>query len=124
MNKNIFIIIIILCLVVVADIIIQNYLKKDSELMVQKLYEIKDNLQNENAISKFNELYDIWNKKENSWSIIIEHNELDEIELSLLAIRAGIEYKDFNYGYEQIENSLFLIGHIKDKLETNLKNVF
>lgn len=119
------IIILIIVIVIIGNIISQNILKNDSEKIIQNLEELKTNLEDkEYSTKKVEELYDLWEETENKWSIIVIHQELDLIKNAILLVKSSIEIGDIQFCYEQIENSISLVGHIKDKGAIELKNIF
>lgn len=119
------IIVLIIVIVIIGNIISQNILKKDSEKLIQNLEELKTNLQNEEySAIKVEELCDLWEETEERWSIIVIHQELDLIKTSILLVKSSIEIGDIKVSYEQIENSVFLLGHIKEKGTIEWKNIF
>ena len=54
----------------------------------------------------------------------ILHDELDMIETSLIKMSANIEYGTISDSIEELENLIFLVEHISDKEEFNIKNIF
>ncbi len=123
--KDSAIIFVIIVMVIIGNIISQNILKQDSENLTNKLEDLKQNInQKELAKEKVNEIYELWEEIDSRWSIIITHQELDLIKTAILTIKAGIEVDDRQIAYEQIENSIFLVGHIKEKEALSLKNIF
>lgn len=123
--KDTFIIILIIVAVVIGNVISQNILKEGSEKLTQNLEELKTNLQDkEYSIKKAEQIYDIWEEIEAKWSIIIVHQELDLIKTAILSVKSGIETGDTQFCYEQIENSIFLVSHIKEKAAMEWKNIF
>lgn len=123
--KDSAIIFVIIVMVIIGNIISQNILKQDSENLTNKLEDLKQNInQKELAKEKVNEIYELWEEIDSRWSIIITHQELDLIKTAILTIKAGIEVDDHQIAYEQIENSIFLVGHIKEKEALSLKNIF
>ena len=115
----------IIVIVIIGNVISQNILKENCEKLTQHLEDLKENLQDkEYATKKAEELYDLWEETEAKWSIIVVHQELDLIKTAILSVKAGIETGDTMFSYEQIENSIFLVGHIKEKGEMEWKNIF
>lgn len=106
----------------------QFLLQKQSDKMVQTLSEISSQIQqNENhaqVVGKANQLYQDWKKTSDVWSIVIDHQELDAIEKSILLVKTSAETQDDIRCKEAIEESSFLIGHIPDKEKLNWKNIF
>lgn len=122
--KDSLIILLIIILVIIGNIISQNILKKDSQNLIQELELVQKELESETAKEKADELYELWEETEERWSIIVLHQELDLIKTAILGVKSGIESGDFDYSYQQIENSIFLVGHIKEKGAVKWKNIF
>lgn len=119
------IILIIIVAVIIGNVISQNILKEYSERLILKLEDIKVSMQNKEALKqKVEELSELWEEAEEKWSIIVTHQELDMIKTAILNVKSSIEADDFDFAYEQIENSIFLVGHIKDKGAMEWKNIF
>ena len=119
------IILIIIVAVIIGNVISQNILKEYSERLTLKLEDIKVSMQDKEASKqKSEELSELWEEAEEKWSIIVTHQELDMIKTAILNVKSSIEADDIDFGYEQIENSIFLVGHIKDKVAMEWKNIF
>lgn len=123
--KDTVIIVTIIVIVIIGNIIIQNVLATDSEEIIAKLEEIKVQIENnEDATENVQELYDKWEKTNEKWSIIVTHHELDSIKTAIIAVKAGVESNDTEYAYQQLQNSIFLVGHIQEKTKIEWKNIF
>lgn len=129
--KEICIIIVILVLIIGTAIWVQSYLNntteyllKDLKILEKELISSKEDNNRGNIVKKGNEIRNKWNKIENGWAIIILHDELDMIETSLIKMSANIEYGTISDSIEELENLIFLVEHISDKEEFNLKNIF
>ena len=122
--KDSLIILSIIIIVIIGNIISQNILKTDSEKLIGKLENLREELETETSIKKAEELYDLWEETEQRWSIMILHQELDNIKTAIIGVKSGIESEDYEYSYQQIENSIFLVGHLKEKWNLKWKNIF
>lgn len=129
--KEICIIIVILVLIIGTAIWVQSYLNntteyllKDLKILEKELISYKEDNNRGNIVKKGNEIRNKWNKIENGWAIIILHDELDMIETSLIKMSANIEYGTISDSIEELENLIFLVEHISDKEEFNIKNIF
>ncbi len=127
--KEIIIIITILIIIFTGSILIQNYLNKSSDLLVAELDDIKrsienNELKNEELIKKTEEIYKKWEKTNEKWSVIILHDEIDLIETSLIKMKTEIKSGEIGDAMAEIETSIFLLNHIKEKEKTSLKNIF
>ena len=104
-----------------------HYTKKELELLYwqAKARDIKKKeLNTEQALQLAEEINELWEEAEKRWSIIIFHQELDSIKISIIAVKSSLESGDIEYSYQQIENSIFLVGHIREKWTLKLKNIF
>lgn len=127
--KEVIIIITILIIIFTGSILTQNYLNKTSNLIVTDLEDIKKNIENkdlsnEELIKKAEETYQKWEKTNEKWSVIILHDEIDLIETSLIKMKAEIKSEELEDAMAEIETSIFLLNHIKEKEKTSLKNIF
>lgn len=122
--KDALIIMLIVALVIIGNIISQDMLKKDSEKLVEKLEKIRNELGNGNIEQLAEELYELWEQTEKKWSIIILHQELDNIKLAVIAVKSSIESGDLTYAYQQVNNAIFLVEHQTEKWSLKWKNIF
>lgn len=125
--REIIIIIIVIVLVSLGSIFTQKYLEKTSDELTAKLEELKDEIKGENfetADSISNEVLAKWQKIKNNWSMVVVHEELDNIELAMLGVKGSVDAKDSEDGLVEIEKSIFLVSHIKEKEAFKIKNIF
>ena len=120
-------IIAILCIIVVGHVTIQNYLVDSSEKVISKIEETKKNIsENKLDIAKENmqKLDEEWETIHKTWSIVVMHSELDQIELSLVSAKRALEDKNMNDVNIELERLGFLLKHIQEKEAFKLKNIF
>lgn len=129
--KEVIIIIFVIIIVVVMGDITQNYLKETSDEILTKLTnlktEIKEIKENNNIDSINKEIEKIiarWEEINKNWSKVIVHEELDNIKLSLLELKACIETTELQDSLKEIDKLMFLIGHIEEKESFRIKNIF
>lgn len=129
--KEILISIIIIAIIITSGTIIQNYLEKTGDALISSLQNLKEELQSskksenhEQSKKIVDEIIVEWEQTEQMWATIIIHQELDNIEVSLLALKAYVENEKIEEALVEIENSIFWIGHIKEKEALKLKNIF
>ena len=128
MIRDIFIITIIIILVIIGTIFTQNLLGENTDVLLKKLgrleTNINENMQKEEIDKNANDIYQKWREVSEKWSIIVDHQEIDLIEKALLAVKSTIETEEYNRSIQKIQESIYLIGHIKEKEELNIKNIF
>lgn len=128
--KEISIIVISILLVIIGSNISLGYLTKTGDELIENIEELKGEVKKakENEENKSedlsNEIYEKWQKIQENWSIIVTHDELDLIDLSLIGIKTCIEEGEYQRCMEELEKSSFLLEHIQEKEKLNLKNVF
>ncbi len=128
MIRDIFIITIIIISVIIGTIYTQNLLGENTDVLLKKLGKletnINENMQKEEIDKNANDIYQKWREVSEKWSIIVDHQEIDLIEKALLAVKSTIETEEYNKSIQKIQESIYLIGHIKEKEELNIKNIF
>ena len=131
MIKEIIIIIVIIIVIVGLNYYTQTYLEKTSDDLTEKLIDLKKGIEivkqtndTEKIKEQSEEIKEQWDKQENTWSLLIKHEELDLIQISILKVKAGIENNALADSLLEIDQSIFLIGHIKEKDSFQLKNIF
>lgn len=122
--KDSLIIFLIITMVIIGNIISQNILKMDSENIIEKLEKLQQNLETESVHQLADEVYQLWDEIEEKWSIIVLHQELDNIKTAIIAVKSSVESGDLEYSYQQIENSIFLVQHQTEKWSIKWKNIF
>lgn len=125
--REIIIIVIVIVLVSVGSIFTQKYLEKTSDELTAKLEELKNEIKGENfetADSISNEVLAKWQEIKHNWSMVVVHEELDNIELAILGVKGSIEAQNSEDGLVEIEKSMFLVSHIKEKEAFKIKNIF
>lgn len=128
--KEILTILISVALVCTGAYISQSYLAKTSDELVNNIEALRTEIQkaqrleDNDSIALSGDIYDKWKEIEEKWSIIIIHDELDLIELSLIGMKTCIEENQYARSIEELEKSVYLLEHIKDKEKLDLKNIF
>lgn len=127
--KETIIIIIILIIIFGGAFYIQNFLNNTSDTLVSKLEDLKTNMEKgkiteEEMKNKSDEIYGEWEDINEKWSVIVLHDEIDLIETSLIRMKSKIKTGYINESMEDLDTSIFLLKHIKEKEKTSLKNIF
>lgn len=123
------IIVIILIIIFGGAFYVQNFLNTTSDLLVGELEDLKTNIEKNNTTSeemkrKSEEIYGKWEDTNEKWSVIVLHDEIDLIETSLIRMKSKIETDKIEESMEDLDTSIFLLKHIKEKEKTSLKNIF
>lgn len=76
------------------------------------------------ATSQLNKIHHRWKKEQKIWSLLINHQEIDNVELTLARLQRYIQ--DRNKVESLVENSVLQhwIEHIPEKEAVSLSNIF
>ena len=121
--------IIIICFIVIiifsANFIILNLLKdstKELEEILEQVISKLDNVEeSKQEIYNFNEK---WDQISKIWATIVSHQELDQIEISIISAKKAIENEDKDNAVIELGKLEFLLKHIIEKEALLLKNIF
>ena len=127
--KEMIIIIVILIIIFCGAYYVQSFLNNTSDTLVSKLEDLKTNMEKgkiteEEMKNKSDEIYGEWEDINEKWSVIVLHDEIDLIETSLIRMKSKIKTGYINESMEDLDTSIFLLKHIKEKEKTSLKNIF
>lgn len=102
----------------VGDILLKmNNLKEEIKIARES-----NNLEKLKKMS--NEIIKEWEKIDEVWSMVIIHQELDDIKLSILTVNGALEAGNIEDALEEIDKTIFLTSHVKEKELFRLKNLF
>lgn len=125
MKKELIICIIIICSIIIGDILLQNYTSKTLNKISENLEELKVSLEdNDFSKDKIIDINNEWNKNFNILTCYLEHDELEKVKTQLVITTAGIDVNDTEYVYEEINKTIYILEHIKDKNSFKLDNIF
>ena len=132
MKKEIITCIIIAIFILVLNSITQKYNNESVEDLQQQLEHLKTDILNtiennnddENLIKEFNKLLENWKNRYEKLTYFIEHDELEKVETEFNYIKANLETKQYEQAVPNVENSIFILEHIKQKFALQLKNIF
>lgn len=128
MWRDIIFCIIIIIVIITIDFFIQDYIKSSAEEMTLKLNELKEEALNreEDKINeiKTEEVKKTWEEKYKILASVIEHDELEKVEKNLTGIYSALESKELSETISELDESMFILRHIKDKYSFKMENVF
>lgn len=129
MKKEAIICVFIITLIVVGNIITQNYTKECVSQINEKLDVLKEASLEESADAnkindKMSEVEKKWNEKKERLSYYIEHDELEKVETQIFNMRGLYEIEQYEEIVPELEKCVYILEHIKDKTTLNVKNIF
>ena len=131
MKKELIICIIIVFLIIIGNIITQNYTKECVAQMNEKLDILKEaslnaELETENSeVSKqVREIENKWNEYQEKLAYYIEHDELEKVESQIYTMKGFSEIEKYDEIIPELKKCVFILEHIQDKTKINIKNIF
>ena len=128
MWRDIVFCIIIIVVIITVDFFIQDYIKNSAEEMTVKLDNLKQEVSSKEK-DKINEVdtkevRETWEERYKILASVIEHDELEKVEKNLTGIYSTLESKELSEVISELDESMFILRHIKDKYSFKVENVF
>lgn len=129
--KDIVIIILLIIIIVGGDFYTRNHLKKSTEELLSKLENLKEKIllakesENRQELKKEMEKTEQrWRKISDIWSIVIVHQEIDNIEQTLVRAKSYIYDGNLEDAIAEVEAAIFFANHINEREQIKIKNIF
>lgn len=129
MYKELGIAVVIVVMIIALDVSTQKYTNKVIDEMIEELSEIKEDMRNSgdnnnDVVSKADDLYEKWLDNHDKLAYFIEHDELEKVETNFVSAKSYIKSKQYDLADSELEKTIFVLEHISDKYEFNLENIF
>ena len=131
MKKEVIICIIIVLAIIAGNIFTESYTSDAVKLIFDNLNELREevisdieNVDRDNVMEKIKNIEDKWHKVYYLMAYFIEHEELEKVETSLIAVESYIDSEEYGESISKIDESVFILEHIKKKYEVTLQNIF
>lgn len=127
MFKETVICIVIVVLIFSLDMFTQRYTDKTTAEITEIFSELKElavKEEKDKMETKMAGLDEKWNKKHDKLAYYIEHDELEKVKTELTGLRGYIEKEEYSEAVPELDKSVYILEHIKDKTALNLKNIF
>lgn len=122
------IIIIALTILLIAGGCLTLYaLNSESQQLSTRLSKVEEAIENQDwneAARKLEEFHDRWDKTILVWSMLVDHYEIDNIELVLSQLISYVKTEDKTEALSNMSSLRTLIKHIPTKEAFRLQNVF
>ena len=115
--KQTIIMVVCIFILVVGGVAEVKYLQKSSRYIMTDMDYIQNAIENDNfefAKEQIEKSYDTWSKIKNIWNMFIVHDEIDDIEQSMIALRDYIKF-------ENTEECIVSISKVKEFLDHTVK---
>ncbi len=131
MQKEIIVCIFIIVLIIVGNVVTQNYTVESVESLADQLSDLKsdifkeeENIERDSIKDKIKQIEDNWESRHDKLAYYIEHDELEKVETNLTSLRSFIEANENSEAVSELDKSVFVLKHIEDKYAFNLQNIF
>ena len=128
MIKELLIIIIIIVSIFTLDSITQSYTENNIDEIIRGLNNLQDDIRNNENKEKMEEyistIKNRWTEMEVKFSYYLEHDELEKVDTEVNGLSSYIETCENNLALAEIEKTIFILEHIKEKNTFTLGNVF
>lgn len=131
MKKEIFVVITILILIIIINIICQNYLSKAvystnkqiEELSILSKKCLEDDDEKENIKKQLENTNDEWNIYRTNLSLYVEHDELEKVDTEFALFNTYIDLKNYEDAIPEMKECIFILDHIKKKNKMSISNL-
>lgn len=125
MLKEIIISITIIVVIVSLDFFTQNYANESIKQTTTMLNDLKEKIKKgEDSTNNVDGLVANWENRRKKLAYFIEHDELEKVDTNLTNLKSYIEVSDFDMAINSIDESKYILEHIKQKNSFSLVNVF
>jgi len=125
--KSILIIAIALSLILGAGYFTMSEVSRTAHILISHSDQMKSSIENgnwEQAQDNFKEFSIFWHNAESMWTILLNHNEIDNIDISLAKIEQYIKARETGLALGEMAILKLLIKHIPEKEKLTLENIF
>lgn len=129
--RDILIILFIVIVIFGGNYAINKHLEKTSEELVSSLQNLKEHVITANETKnrtyitqEMEQVEKSWEDISNIWSIIVIHQEIDNIEQALIKSKAMINDGNIEDAIPELDTAIFYVEHVNAREKLKLKNVF
>ncbi|MCI8616907.1 MAG: DUF4363 family protein [Clostridia bacterium] len=131
MTKELIICIIIISVIFIGNFLTENYTKDSIIETTSNLEELRKEITKDEeeinfdiAKQKIDNVHEKWDARYAKLAYYIEHDELEKVETELRGLKGYIEKEEHTEALAELDKSIFILEHIKEKTSLNLKNIF
>ena len=127
MQKELFICVILVILIIIGDIVTQNYTKNTVNYITGELESLKQSLfekDDDKADEEISKIDNKWKEVYDKLAYYIEHDELEKVESNFTACKSLAKTREYEQSISELEKTVYVLEHITDKYSFNLVNIF
>lgn len=121
------IILLLVLAIISSGVIAQRVLYNDSQRIARPVEELEENIKSEDWSQAGNSLNQVnmeWSKVKGKWSALVDHQEIDNIDVTLSRLQMFVKTRDKASSLSEAAALGKFVGHIPEKELPNLKNIF
>ncbi len=127
MQKELVICVILVILIIIGDIVTQNYTKNTVNYITGELESLKQSLfekDDDKADKEISKIDNKWKEVHDKLAYYIEHDELEKVESNFTACKSLAKTREYEQSISELEKTVYVLEHITDKYSFNLVNIF
>lgn len=116
----------VLLIIIVFGAVTLRFYNNSSEQISIKIEDVCDSINSgkwDEARKQISDIEKTWEKTEKTWDMLVDHFEIDNIEMSLKKSKQYIETKDAALSLGELETLKFMVEHIYKKEAFELGNI-
>ena len=116
----------IFIVIVISSMLVDNYLESSSQKIADYIENIEIYARNNDWHKAKETLFILekqWAETQSKWSMLIDHNEIDNIDISLTKVSAYIEEREQKLALAELSSLKQMVKHIPKKEALALENV-
>jgi len=120
-------IVLLTALIIFVSVYTQRILDRDSQIMEQCIEEIEKNIKKEEwvqAETSLKNINNIWSDVKKTWSALIDHQEIDNIDVTLSRLQMLITAEEMPSALSEAAALKKYISHIPAKEKLGFENLF
>ena len=127
MQKELVICVILVILIIIGDIVTQNYTKNTVNYITGELESLKQSLfekDDDKADKEISKIDNKWKEVYDKLAYYIEHDDLEKVESNFTACKSLAKTREYEQSISELEKTVYVLEHITDKYSFNLVNIF
>lgn len=125
--KQYIILISAIILIISLNIFQASYLKNTSKELLNRIDNIKTNLDEKDFETAYNEILELekdWETKRDGWDILTEHDDVEEFESCLVSLKAFIKSNTLSESLSEVAKLKQRIEHILENESLSFATIF
>lgn len=125
--KTIAHIFIITASIITVSIFSQFTLYRDSDRLAQSIKKVEESIKKEDwnqSENQVTQIISIWEDVKGAWSVLIDHQEIDNIDVTLTRLQTLIRSRDNSSASAEAAALKKYVSHIPTKEKLSLENIF